>query len=280
MKTLDVTFDLETTALTPNAAVMSIGAVAWNRDAFRESLTHLPEIKINPFSLPQYTEDKQHEPIHECVPYEAIVDLNEQFVNNFDFDKSTAKWWSGQSSSAKNKVIGSLDLRKQPYESFQNFMTWLQDLLHFTHAEVCNLWCQGTDFDIPIFKNFVRKFDSDNEFPFHRTRIRDARTYVLEAAAMISPFLNEESFGGEIQGNVDFRVEPSAIYDYMPEIPNKILNGIHDFGFQIPHSALYDAVRTSWSVFVMMSLLQIPFLIGKADFSIFPFPLKRNPNNH
>lgn len=33
MKTLDVTFDLETCSLQPTAAVMSVGAVAWDRTA-------------------------------------------------------------------------------------------------------------------------------------------------------------------------------------------------------------------------------------------------------
>lgn len=82
----DVTLDLETCALCPTAAVMSIGAVAWDR---------------NQVDTPFYEEGNVN---NADYLYLRHIDLRSQFVNGFTFDQDTANWWASRSKEAKAAV--------------------------------------------------------------------------------------------------------------------------------------------------------------------------------
>lgn len=71
MDNLNITVDLETCSLCPTAAVMSVGAVAWN-----------PENTETPFLSKK-----------DCLcssQFLEHVDLRSQFLDGFDFDAATA----------------------------------------------------------------------------------------------------------------------------------------------------------------------------------------------
>lgn len=159
----DVTLDLETCALCPTAAVMSIGAVAWDR---------------NQVDTPFYEEGNMN---NADYLYLRHVDLRSQFVNGFTFDQDTANWWASRSKEAKAAVIAQ---DCQPCDSIENvvvdFSKWLTELANCD--EIC-LWSQGSDFDIAILRNICQKFQID--LPVSYKNFRDHRTFFLEGARII-----------------------------------------------------------------------------------------------
>ena len=138
MKTLDVTFDLETCSLQPTAAVMSVGAVAWDRTA-----------QDVPFNLPLapgvQTEFYQH------------VDLRSAFLDGFTFDQSTANWWAQQNDEAKEALLENDIIPLQPLkEVVKNLFDMIVELSKLSGVDEVYLWAQGTDFDVAILRNITR----------------------------------------------------------------------------------------------------------------------------
>ena len=159
----DVTLDLETTALCPTAAVMSIGAVAWDR---------------NQVDTPFYEEGNIN---NADYLYLRHIDLRSQFVNGFTFDQDTANWWASRSKEAKMAVTAP---DSQPCDSIENvvvdFFKWLTEIAN--GDEIC-LWSQGSDFDIAILRNICQQFQID--LPVSYKNFRDHRTFFLEGARII-----------------------------------------------------------------------------------------------
>ena len=159
----DVTLDLETCALCPTAAVMSIGAVAWDR---------------NQVDTPFYEAGNMQ---NADYLYLRHIDLRSQFVNGFTFDQDTANWWSSRSKEAKAAVT-SQDC--QPCDSVENvvvdFFQWITEIAN--GDEIC-LWSQGADFDIAILRNICQTFHID--LPVSYKNFRDHRTFFLEGATII-----------------------------------------------------------------------------------------------
>ena len=160
---IDITFDLETCALCPTAAVMSIGAVAWDRKQV---------------DTPFYEEGNMH---NADYLYLRHVDLRSQFVNGFTFDQDTANWWATRSKEA-NVAVTAPDC--QPCDSIENvvvdFFQWIKEMAN--GDEIC-LWSQGADFDIAILRNICQKFQID--LPVSYKNFRDHRTFFLEGAKII-----------------------------------------------------------------------------------------------
>ena len=159
----DVTLDLETCALCPTAAVMSIGAVAWDR---------------NQVDTPFYEEGNMN---NADYLYLRHIDLRSQFVNGFTFDQDTANWWASRSKEAKLAVTAP-DCR--PCDSVENvvvdFFQWITEMAN--GDEIC-LWSQGSDFDIAILRNICQTFHID--LPVSYKNFRDHRTFFLEGARII-----------------------------------------------------------------------------------------------
>ena len=165
MKTLDITFDLETTAICPTAAVLAIGAVVWDRDG-----------KSTPFFPDEVVADFP-------TTFNQLTDLNRQFIDGFTFDQSTAEWWSRQSDKAKGALLEPscdyLDIECAVHD----FIDWIKEAQqHYQADEVC-LWCQGSDFDIAILRNICEKYGL--VLPVNHTNFRDHRTFFLEGARII-----------------------------------------------------------------------------------------------
>lgn len=161
---IDITFDLETCALSPNAAVMSMAAVVWDR---------------NGEDTPFYTdEDRLKYPT-----YSAHVDLRSMFIDGFDFDKRTAEWWGSQSDEAKANVLAA-DNYDEPClpikDVVENFFSWVSAVEKSMQSSDVNLWCQGSDFDIAILRNICNKYHID--LPIKHNHFRDHRTFYMEGA--------------------------------------------------------------------------------------------------
>lgn len=165
MKTLDITFDLETTALCPTAAVLAIGAVVWDRDG-----------KSTPFFPDEFATDYP-------TSFSMLVELNRQFIDGFTFAQDTQEWWSQRSIEAQRAMLDPADERHDIEHVACEFIDWIKSTQqHYQADEVC-LWCQGSDFDIAILRNICEKYGL--VLPVKHTNFRDHRTFFLEGARII-----------------------------------------------------------------------------------------------
>lgn len=176
---IDVTVDLETCALCPTAAVMSIAAVAWKRYG-----------KESPFF-------DEGDGVLRNSTFSAHVDLRSMFLNGFTFDQSTADWWSKQSNEAKAALLDN-DCDEQPCQPIDvvvnDLFDWMDDIKNKLGDEDFCLWAQGTDFDVAILKYICWKMGI--KFRIKHTQFRDHRTFYLEMARILwdAAEPNEEKF--------------------------------------------------------------------------------------
>lgn len=176
---IDVTVDLETCALCPTAAVMSIAAVAWKRYG-----------KESPFF-------DEGDGVLRNSTFSAHVDLRSMFLNGFTFDQSTADWWSKQSNEAKAALLDN-DCDEQPCQPIDvvvnDLFDWMDDIKKKLGDEDLCLWAQGTDFDVAILKYICWKMGI--KFRIKYTQFRDHRTFYLEMARILwdAAEPNEEKF--------------------------------------------------------------------------------------
>lgn len=160
---INITFDLETCALCPTAAVMSIGAVAWNADA-----------EDNPFT----------EGFSGDYCFYRHVDLRSSFVDGFTFDGKTSEWWATQNEDAKNALLEYDDVPLRSIDGvIEDFFGFIQHVQEETSAKEVKLWSQGTDFDIAILRNICRKYGI--RVPVSHKNFRDHRTFFMEGAKII-----------------------------------------------------------------------------------------------
>lgn len=160
---LNITFDLETCALCPTAAVMSIGAVPWNADA-----------EYNPFT-DGFTGE---------YSFYRHVDLRSSFVDGFTFDSKTAEWWATQKYDAKKALLEYDDTPLRSIDSvMEDFFGFIKYVQQETSAKEVKLWSQGTDFDIAILRNICGRYDI--KFPVSYKNFRDHRTFFMEGAKFI-----------------------------------------------------------------------------------------------
>ena len=215
---LDITIDLETCALCPTAAVMSVGAVAWKRNG-----EDTPFFAINDGS----------NVLDADVVFSAHVDLRSMFVDGFTFDADTAKWWSAQSAKAKSAVLewDYEDVVCSPIDKvIMDFVVWVEDVKKSTGEDDVCLWSQGTDFDVAILCNICYKYNI--ELPVSYKNFRDHRTFFMEGARTIC----------DIAG-IGF--DPSRAYTLVDELDEK----------GAPHDPVFDCKRSIYSTWQMMKHL-------------------------
>lgn len=216
MKTLDITLDFETCALVPTAAVMSIGAVAWDRNGEK-----------TPFIPDRYDEDD------EFAEYSLHVDLRGMFVDGFTFDQDTANWWSKQNDNAKQAVLSDDDPEKpctDIKDLVTDFFSWIDTVKETYGCDDVYLWSQGSDFDIAILRNICHKYGL--EIPVKYTNFRDHRTFYLEGARIIC-----ERAGSEF--------DPKTAYKMVEQYDGK----------GAPHDPIFDCKRSIYSTWQMMKHL-------------------------
>ena len=242
MKHIDITFDFETCSVAPDAAPMQLAAIVWNRDAKGE----------HPF-----TEDT----------FNVGIDLRTCITAGFSFDQDTIDWWSRQNEQAKRSVTD--DECYAVNMAFMQFCEWIGQMKLKYGADTVCLWCQGQDFDFPILKTIAKKFSL--KMPVHQHYFRDCRTYVLEAALTLAQRKTAAHDGdmqtgtsvekpdahatGTVAGGAlptidEIMAKPMRAYDIIPKITSQWIEG------RTQHDAIYDCLRSTWSVWHCMKLLQ------------------------
>ena len=219
MKHIDITFDFETVSTAPDAAPMTLCAIVWNRNTELDA---------------PFTDDA----------FSVAIDLRTCAVEGFSFDQDTIDWWSRQNEQAKQSITE--DECYGVDTAFRQFCEWIEQMKQKYNADTVCLWCQGQDFDFPILKTIARKFGL--KMPVHQHYFRDCRTYVLETVLLLA---DTHSAPDGFTFNVsDILEKPMRAYDLIPKLSSKMMEN------RTQHDALYDCLRSTWSVWQCMKLLK------------------------
>ena len=195
---INIVIDLETASLQSDAAICSIAAQVFDPMALVNDSNSLPFPPEGKSPSPQFT---------------SVVNVASCITAGLDVDKATCRWWSERSDEAKASILATPVLLASALEELSK---WLDLLRSHFDCEV-RIWCQGTDFDIPILTNAYRVCGLP--LPWRHTDVRDARTFILEELEML--------FGPE-----------EKPYDRIPAMDEE----------WVTHSALSDARRTAWNI--------------------------------
>ena len=246
MRLLDITLDLETCSLSSHAAIMQIAAVAWDRFSKDDSQMF--------FGKALKPEDTEH--------FVRTIDLNSQFVEGlFDFSQDTAAWWGRQSREAKMAVADdisggathSYDVKTEKQsqallnEALADLDDWIRKMLSLYKVDNFSLWCQGTDFDIPILRYAAESTRCNKLLPMalHHKYFRDCRTAIYECvASWLSRTDVEVPYT-----KLDLLNDPTRAYKILPQLPESF------GGRENAHGALYDCIRSSWFTWQALRLI-------------------------
>jgi len=155
MRHLDVTIDLETLALSTNAAIVQIAAIPWNRQ-------------------------DPTDPFLSSVPnFEGYVDVRSCVMAGFDIEPKTARWWSAADKEVQTAVLTPPAFPLK--DVLENLVRWIEDCKETCNAKTVCLWAQGSDFDIALLRNAFGRYELN--FPVDRAFFRDSRTFILEFGA-------------------------------------------------------------------------------------------------
>ena len=225
MDILDITFDMETTALCPSAGVLAMAAVAWNREALKSPWLYRGDASPETFF--------KH------------VNGNSNFVECRTHDADTMEWWHRQPQEVKDALLPEDPYTNPPLslrDLLLNFFEWIEQLRTIYEPKAICLWCQGSDFDIAILRDIAYKLDEMKALndSIVYTNHRDCRTYVLENGREFLKCSGEED------------IRPCKIYALIPSIEC-------DFAEKQPHDPLFDSVRSTWSVWNIMKRMNEVF---------------------
>jgi len=159
----DIMLDLETFGTSNNAAIVQIGAVAFNADGENGSLfTNSPDLLLRGGQ-----------------GFRMNVDLAES-TSPGEFDAGAIKFWLGQSAEARASITAEPNFTLGV--ALEAFVAWVNTVSNGRHK--VRLWSNGPTFDEVILRAAFTRYDLDLPISFRGSRC--CRT-MLE---------NAEAFGG------------------------------------------------------------------------------------
>ena len=157
----DIMLDLETLGTGNDAAIASIGAVAFDADEAREFL----------YATPAYIEQ------HAGKGFYRNIDLSSSVESlRGDIDPATVEWWMQQGDDARRSLY--LGKRVPLGQALIEFGQWVEEVSMDTRT----LWSNGPTFDEVIIRSAARRYDF--LLPFHFSRSRCCRTMMDLAKQM------------------------------------------------------------------------------------------------
>ena len=134
----DVMLDIETLATSPDAVVLTFGAV-----------------KFDPFD--------SSKPMNNGLYFRVNVD--EQLALGRNVDPNTVEWWGTQNEQVRDEALGESDRT-----SLEDFTRQLNKFI----VGADRIWAQGPVFDIVIIENLYRQMGKPAPWQYYT--IRDSRT--------------------------------------------------------------------------------------------------------
>ena len=162
-ETPNIALDIETLSTQPTAAIISIAA------------------KVFTFEDGAVKDDKP------CTQFFEIVSAASCAMYGMHFDMDTVNWWERQSSDAKAVFTDLTSKCNQPINKvLQLLSTFISDIRAVSPDKRVLIWCQGTDFDIPILRHaYCNVMKSPT--PWKHDEVRDARTFINGVIGLTYP---------------------------------------------------------------------------------------------
>lgn len=137
---LEIMLDLETMGTGPDAAIIAIGAVAFDLDK------------------------------GELLPYEFyhVVDLGSSVDEGGVIDASTVMWWLKQSDEARSAFYGPRDFHIRT--SLDNFAAWCNSLCGVGRGCLAGVWGNGATFDNVILSQAYKRAVVERPWPYRADR--------------------------------------------------------------------------------------------------------------
>ena len=135
---MDIMLDIETLATSPDAVVLTFGAIKF--DPFNPSIQMSDGIYFR-------------------------IDVDEQINLGRRVDEGTVAWWGTQSAEVREEALGETDR-----VSLEDFAKALNKFV----VGVTRIWAQGPVFDIVILENLYRQIGKPAPWQYYS--IRDSRT--------------------------------------------------------------------------------------------------------
>ena len=134
----DIMLDLETLATSPDAVILTFGA-----------------IKFDPFDSSKEMSDGIY----------FRIDVDEQIALGRRVDQGTVDWWGTQSAEVREEALGETDR-----VGLEDFTKALNKFV----VGATRIWAQGPVFDIVILENLYRQIGKPAPWQYYS--IRDSRT--------------------------------------------------------------------------------------------------------
>lgn len=146
---MNLMIDIETLDNKPNSAILSIGAVFFDKDGLGK------EFYVN-------------------------IDLEDSIKNGFDFNADTFYWWLGQSSDSQKALIND---RVKVATALHRLKVFI---IENSDYQTLKVWGNGSDFDNVILSNAFNKVSPHTPWNFWNNRC--FRTFVdLSGAERVKP---------------------------------------------------------------------------------------------
>ena len=150
---MDLMIDLETVGKAPGSAILSLGAVAFDRDAL---YGHPREWRHLPGMIPVF---------YRRIDLQSCLDMG------LGVDASTITWWMEQEEASRQAAWGGPEQARYVGEVLGDFAAWCSQIFQ---GDWC-VWSHGASFDVPIFEAAWARWQGGG-FPWHYARVRDTRT--------------------------------------------------------------------------------------------------------
>lgn len=237
MNYIDITIDFETLALEPTAAIMSMGAVAWDR-------TRRMDDDKNKSTCPFIMSDAENPSLRDENFFNVGVDVRSCITSGLTVDPKTVDWWAHRSEDAKGSLF--LTEPKMLREAMEDFFGYVHRVQTSVGADDVCLWSQGSDYDIAILRNICHVLDMDLSQICDYRNFRDCRTLIYEDAAFVYNHHQRQNAKSTELYKQDICF--SNAYSDIPTLPTWTGNVAHD--------PVYDCVRSTWSTWHSMQRLE------------------------
>ena len=151
----DIMLDLETFGTGQNAAIVSIGAVAFMGDEdshFNSLFSATPEqLEVAGLGFHRRITLSQSDPTKRGV-----------------IDPATIEWWMGQSDEERAALMQ--DPRVALGTALQHFSTWIHNSFAGSKIKTLRLWSNGPTFDERLIREAFNRYDMAFPLAFRRSR--------------------------------------------------------------------------------------------------------------
>jgi hypothetical protein len=153
----DVMVDLETLSTSPTAAILTLGAIRFNRTWKPDDLPSIKNVDL----------------------FYRKIDLASCLAVGLEMNASTIEWWMRQPDVARKEVFSQP--RMSLVQTLEEFSQWLGTSKY--------IWSHGDDFDTVILTQAYRACGL--KLPWHYSHTRDTRT-LLDVAKVDVKMLEDD----------------------------------------------------------------------------------------